>query len=342
MPFLLEELLAACLGEDGTVDAARALNAVPLTLADAVRRRVAALPDECRGLLHLAAVVGLRSDVALLSAATGRTVQSVHKALQPARQVQLLSTQEPCAFRHAITRDAVLLGLLPGERTAIARLLHDAAEEVGTEPELVASLAERVGRPAAAARAWVTLAAGAVAIGAPGGAEEALQYAAALVSVHDAPELAAAVALCRLHALAQAGRTQEVRCLAAELVAGPEALRQPAALRQVRLGAARAALDAGDLASVVDASLLAEQAREAGDEPVWARTALAALGAVAAHDLPAAERHARAVLAGSAESRRPRRTARPGRCSDGCSARTTCPARVRRSAMVCRLPSGPG
>ena len=307
VPFLVEELLAACLGKDGTLDTARALDAVPLTLADAVRRRVAALPGECRRLLNLAAVVGLRSDVALLSAATGRTSQSVHQALEPARQVQLLSTQEPCAFRHAITRDAVLLGLLPAERTAIARLLHDAAEQVGTEPELVASLAERAGRPAAAARAWMVLAADAVAIGAPGGAEEALQYAAALVCAHDDPDLAAAVALCRLDALVQAGRTQEVRSLAAELVAGPKALRQPAALRQVKFGAARAALDAGDLSSAVaEASSLAEHAREAGDEPMWARaTALAGLAAVAAHDLPTAERHAGAVLAGSAEEQAP-------------------------------------
>ena len=306
VPFLVEELLAARLGEDGTVDAARAVDVVPLTLADAVRRRVAALPADTRRLLDLAAVAGLRCDVALLTAATGWTTERVHEALQPALQVQLLSTLAPCEFRHAITRDAVLLGLLPAERTAVARVLHDVAEQAGAEPALVAALAERAGRLADAARAWLALAADAVAVGAPNGAEEALRHAAGLVPVQDDPTLAAELALRRLDALAQAGRAEEVRALAADLLSGRSALREPAALSQVRLSAARAALEAGDLESAAQAAPLADQARADGDVVTWARaTALAALVAIAAHDLTAAEVHARAVLDGSDEQQVP-------------------------------------
>lgn len=306
VPFLVEELLAACIGEDGSVDGARAVDVVPLTLADAVRRRVAALPADSRRLLDLAAVAGLRSDIALLAGATGSTAERVQAALQPALGVQLLSTLAPCEFRHAITRDAVLLGLLPAERTAAARLLHDVADQVGAEPALVASLAERADRPGDAARAWLALAADAVAAGAPSGAEEALRHAAGLLPAQDDPALAAELALSRLDALAQAGRAEEVRTLAAELLSGRSALHEPVTLRQVGLAAARAALEAGDLESAAQAAPLADQARENGDDVTWARaTALAALVAIAAGDLAAAEAHARAVLTGSGEQQVP-------------------------------------
>ena len=306
VPFLVEELLTACLGGDGMPDAARAARVVPLTLADAVRRRVAQVPGDTRQLLHLAAVAGLSTGLELLGAASGGTAADVHEALHPARELQLLAASAPCAFRHAITRDAVLLGLLPAERAAAGRLLHDAAERLGAEPALVAALAEQAGRPGAAARAWLVVAADAVAAGAPGGAEEALRHAAALVPAQDDPDLAAALALRRLDALAQAGRAAEVRALAADLVAGPEALRDPAVLTQVRLAAARAALDAGDLQSAAQVARTAEQARHDGDVVTWARaSALAALVALAAHDLPGAEAHASAVLASSDEQQVP-------------------------------------
>lgn len=243
VPFLAEELLSAAADELGQVHPDRVVEVVPLSLADAVQRRLAALEPDVHDLLRFAAVVGEQADPALLAAATGRTREEVVRSLAPARVAQLLATDEPCAFRHVLTRDAVLAGILPSERAAHARALLRAAGAAGTEPAVLARLADTAGDDDAAARAWLAVAEEAIGRGLPGGAETALQRAQARARSAGDLDLETTVAQSRLAALALAGQAEQVlqlcdRLRAEETFTGPPR-------RGLHLHAARAALDAG-------------------------------------------------------------------------------------------------
>lgn len=243
VPFLAEELLSASVDDDGNVDPERVAAVVPLSLADAVHRRTAALAPEVRELLLLAALVGRSADPALLAAGTARTAEQVVAALQPARAAQLLALDEPCTFRHGLTRDAVLSGVLPGERAAQARRLLGAAAAGHAEADVVGTLAEYCDDHRAAARAWLAAAEDAVARGLPNGAETALRRAEGRARAAADRELEGDVARCRLAAFALAGRAEDVLRLCDRLRA--EAVLTPEALQELHLPAARAALDAG-------------------------------------------------------------------------------------------------
>jgi DNA-binding NarL/FixJ family response regulator len=125
LPLLVEELLS--------VPAAGISEAVPVTFADAVARRVAALPAESVLAVRCAAVLGRRFDWRLLPAATGLADPAVRAGLADGVGVQLLAVDGDgeFRFRHALTRDAVLAALLPPARVALARR---AAQAVDAEP----------------------------------------------------------------------------------------------------------------------------------------------------------------------------------------------------------------
>ena len=115
LPLLVEELLS--------MPGSGASRAVPATFAEAVARRLEALPAEAVLVVECAAVLGRRFDWRLLSAVTALDDDSVQRGLGDAVAVQLLSADEDgrIRFRHALTRDAVLAGLLPPTRIALAR-----------------------------------------------------------------------------------------------------------------------------------------------------------------------------------------------------------------------------
>lgn len=287
VPFVAEELLSAATDGLGCVDARRVADVVPLSLADAVHRRAAGLQPQVRELLLLAALVGRSADPALLAAATGDTPERVVRALQPARAAGLLADDDPCAFRHALTRDAVLAAVLPGERAVQASRLLQAVEVVPAEPAVLAQLAEAAGDPAAAARGWLAAGEDALARGLPDSAQTALRQAHLRAEEAGEPELAGAVAARRVAALALAGRAEEVLQLCDALRSAGRAERE--VLGDLRLHAARAALDAGQR----------ERAeREVADCPRDDASALAlgALVALADDRLDEAEARAQRVL----------------------------------------------
>ena len=79
--------------------------------------RVGQLPEGTQRVLGAAAVAGARFGQPLLEAATGLTEAALSDALRPAVAAGVLVTDDDVlAFRHALIREAVLAGQLPGER----------------------------------------------------------------------------------------------------------------------------------------------------------------------------------------------------------------------------------
>jgi DNA-binding CsgD family transcriptional regulator len=104
-PFFLTEVLAA---ED---------DAVPATVGDAVLARAARLSPEARAVLDVAAVIGAAIDLDLLLAVAGPVPDETDECI--ARGL-LRVAGEGLAFRHELTREAVLAAVAPPRR----RLLH--------------------------------------------------------------------------------------------------------------------------------------------------------------------------------------------------------------------------
>ena len=166
LPFLVEELLAAWIGTGALVpgahgwDIAHVLAPIaPRTFADTVERRLATLGTTTRRLLDAAAILGRRFDWTLLPAATGLADQDVLACLRQAIEVQLVMADQPrggdqpgvpaeaaiFAFRHTLTRTAILAALLPPERTALAaRMLALVEEAHAGLPDAWCDLAARL------------------------------------------------------------------------------------------------------------------------------------------------------------------------------------------------------
>jgi len=167
IPFLVEEVLAGLVGEgtlterDGRWHAADlSAPGVPATFADAVRRRLDGMSAESRRVIGAAAVLGRRFDWTLLGPVTGLAGPAVIAALREGVGLQLVvAERDGFRFRHALTHEAVLAGLLPPERTMLAGQALAAAEAAhpglpGTWCTLAADLA---GRADDAARAGALL-----------------------------------------------------------------------------------------------------------------------------------------------------------------------------------------
>jgi DNA-binding CsgD family transcriptional regulator len=258
VPLFVEEVLVG-LAESGalvrTGDGWRVTapltSVVPVTYAEAVRRRMHALSPVDRDVLLAAAVLGRRFRWSLLPATTGHDEASVLDALRRAAQRLLVEPDDdPDAFRfrHALARDAVLGELLPPEQAAIARralAALDASPEVTADgPDLLAELAERAGDRPRAVEALVAVARGALHRGALTTARTALQRAERLG--RPLPELAALVDETASHAAALAGDVDEAirraALVLARLPAGPASAERRARLH---LTLARAASVAG-------------------------------------------------------------------------------------------------
>jgi DNA-binding NarL/FixJ family response regulator len=140
-PFLVEELLHTLISQ-GSGWPLRALRwqpaldaAVPVSVDEAVRRRLEGLEDRTRDIAALAAVVGRSFSFELLSELSGLDATALIGALRQLIENQLIvetrtATERRFAFRHALTRDAIYRRLLGPE----ARALHQAvAQALSTE-----------------------------------------------------------------------------------------------------------------------------------------------------------------------------------------------------------------
>ncbi|MGB7016122.1 MAG: AAA family ATPase [Candidatus Cybelea sp.] len=120
-PFFIEELVKAALADDG----ADGIKRLPLSVRGAVLARAAMLSPRERETLSMAAVLGERFSIERLVPLLGRDRDEVLRALERARELQLVYDRSNApgaiAFRHALTQE-VLYGELLAERV---RPLHE-------------------------------------------------------------------------------------------------------------------------------------------------------------------------------------------------------------------------
>ncbi len=134
-PFFVEELVRTLIadgqlirsGGTWTWGAAVGDLGVPRTVLAAVQRRSAQLTDQAHQVLEAAAVVGQRFEFALLSTLLGLDETHLLASLKELIGAGLVIevSAEQLAFRHALTREAILSQLLARER----RLLHQRVAE---------------------------------------------------------------------------------------------------------------------------------------------------------------------------------------------------------------------
>jgi DNA-binding CsgD family transcriptional regulator len=125
LPFLVEELatgldpVRTASGPEGT---GPVVAAVPASFASLVSQRLSFLSAGEQRVVAAAAVLGVEWDAPLLTLVAQQSEAEVLAALRAAVDVHLLTADsEGLAWRHALTRDAVLATLLPPERAAVAR-----------------------------------------------------------------------------------------------------------------------------------------------------------------------------------------------------------------------------
>jgi len=145
-PLFLEELARS---------AGQPNEALPLTVAEAVLRRVATLDEDGRRLVTYAAASGQQVGFDLLQQVLGRTERDVLHAAKAAIGASLLvESGDAVAFRHALTREAIYRDLMKRER----RLLHlELAEALvalhGGDPSWAAEIERQFADAGAADRA---------------------------------------------------------------------------------------------------------------------------------------------------------------------------------------------
>lgn len=271
VPLFVEELLSA-LSDSGALArtahgwkvTAPLVPVVPVTYADATRRRLHHLDQKAREVVMAASVLGRRFEWSLLPGTTGREEPDVLDALSRATAALLVEHDAKVGgfrFRHALARDAVLGELLAPEQAAVAARALDALEAAGPltgdRAHLAADLAERAGDRRRAVLALIEVAKVALWRGALASARAALERAAALAQLQ--PELSLLVDEARAHAAALAGDVDgAIRTAAVVLSALPSGDEHVGRRADLHLTLARAALVAGrstDAARHVDDAL---------------------------------------------------------------------------------------
>jgi DNA-binding CsgD family transcriptional regulator len=300
IPFLVEEVLAGLVGEgalterDGRWQAADLVAAgVPATFADTVRRRLDSVAADSRHVIGAAAVLGRRFDWALLSPVTGLAGAAVVAALRDGVSLQLIvAERESFRFRHALTHEAVLAGLLPPERVLLAGRALAAVEAAhpglpGAWCTLAADLAGRAGDAARAGALLLEAGRRDLAVGALASAEHTLARSRAMID----PALRSEVDEALTEVFAMSGQVDRAietgKMLLARL--GPPSPRAA----NLHLGIARAAI-AG--ARWAEAAASIEVARESPGADAAQIDACAAQVAAGRGHLEQADQLARAAL----------------------------------------------
>jgi DNA-binding CsgD family transcriptional regulator/tetratricopeptide (TPR) repeat protein len=289
VPLFVEELLAS--------------PGIPESISETVRERLAEFPDHERAVLEAAAVMGHRFDWEILPAASGQPTEVVSRAL--ARSVdRALVTADGARFqfRHALTREAVLMSTLPPRlRRAATNALAavDAAHPdlAGGWRDVAADLAARSGDRARAGRLLRDSGCYSLEVGALATAAGTLRRAADLLE--GSPERAEAE-LMLIEALALAGRVDEAAAAGTRLIGR---LSDDPATRETRIEAhlrlAHAAVSASRWPMArhhIEAAV--RLAAAAADPNLSSRAAvLSAEVALAGDDLDGARRTAEQVLA---------------------------------------------
>ena len=313
LPFLIEEVLAGLIGEgalaerDGSWQAtALAGTGVPGTFADAVLRRLDGLDADSRRVICAAAVLGRRFDWALLGPVTSLADAAVVAALRRGVGLQLVAAdRESFRFRHALTQEAVLAGLLPPERVLLAGQALAAVEAAhpglpGTWCMLAAELAEGAGQTARAGELLLEAGRRDLAVGALASAEATLLRARALTGPDD-PVAGGRVDEALTEVFALSGQVERAIDMGEMLLArlGPGPVSTRAAV--LHLGIARAAIVGARWA---EAAASVEVAR--GSSADVARVdACAAQVAAGRGDLAGADELARSALAAADDGRLP-------------------------------------
>lgn len=289
-PFLVEELLAGLVAdgqlrrERGYWEAAGPLTPlVPASLKESIDRRLSMLGPTDRRVLGAAAMLGRHFDWNLLPGIAGVDGRAATDSLRAAVSEQVIAVDgDRFVFRHALTRETVLAGLLPFERRDFASRAWPAVELAnpglpGQSCELAADLAEAAGEPVAAAQRLVESARRALRNGALATAEATARRAQALAGGAD-EGVAIAADEVLVHTLVAAGKPADALALGRRLL---DHLEKAAASKErhveLLVAIVRAALAAGDLDAAADAVTAARSA--AGPDPDLA--VLARLDAVA-------------------------------------------------------------
>jgi AAA ATPase domain len=249
IPFLVEEVLAGLVGDGALTERGGRWHAanlsapgVPATFADAVRRRLDSLSADSRQVIGAAAVLGRRFEWTLLGQVTGLADAAVVAALRDGVGLPLIvAERDSFRFRHALTHEAVLAGLLPPERTMLAGRALAAAEAAhpglpGGWCTLAADLAGRAGDAARAGALLLEAGRRDLGVGALASAEHTLTRARARVE----PALRTSVDEALTEVFAMSGQVDRAietgRMLLARL--GPPSPRAA----NLHLGIARAAI----------------------------------------------------------------------------------------------------
>jgi DNA-binding CsgD family transcriptional regulator len=311
LPFLVEEVLASLIGDgslterDGRWHTAHMGSAgVPVTFADAVRLRLDGLDADSRRVICAAAVLGRRFDWALLAPVTGLPADVVVAALRRGVGLQLVAAdRDSFRFRHALTHEAVLAGLLPPERTLLAARALAAVDAAhpglpGAWCMLAAELARGAADPGRASTLLLEAGRRDLAAGALASAERTLLRARAFVALDD-PVLATPVDEALTEVFALSGQVDRAIAMSKMLLArlGPGAA--SARVATLHLGIARAAIAGARWAEAAASIGIAR--RTPGTDTAQV-SACAAQVAVGQGDLARAGELARAALA-MAESR---------------------------------------
>ncbi|MBJ7358188.1 LuxR family transcriptional regulator [Nocardioides sp.] len=150
LPLLVEELVdEAVLGEHASAQSP----AAPRALAALARRRLALLEPDQQRCLEVAAVTGTEPEWAVIPAAVGQPESQVLAAARAAVDAGLLREDgDGVTWRHALTREAVLSGLLAPERAALSVRVADALLARG-RPEDAVQAAELLAAGGEAERA---------------------------------------------------------------------------------------------------------------------------------------------------------------------------------------------
>jgi len=143
-PFFVEEILRALVekGEleyrDGAWHRMKAVSelTIPASLRDAVQQRLLGLEPRARKAIQIAAVIGQRFDFEVLVAVSGLDESALLETIKAAIDAQLVREEsdaegnETFAFRHALSREAVLAELLQRERRLLHRGVGEAIERL--------------------------------------------------------------------------------------------------------------------------------------------------------------------------------------------------------------------
>ena len=234
LPLLVEDLLA-------TGD----LGGVAPRFAATVRARLARLDASQRTVLSAAAVLGRRFDWRLLEHAAGVRREDVTGALHRCAALQLVVTDGAgFAFRHALTRDVILVGLDAPDRcrlslAAAGALASAAGDHDDGQVLMTGRLLADGGEPLRAARVLLEAGRRAFAAGSLSSAELFLREAAQDAGSSEGLQAEVECQLARV--LLHAGQPSEAAAIASRMVTVTEG-RDPAAATATRLVLARAAV----------------------------------------------------------------------------------------------------